>query len=126
MMDFNWFTLSATGVMMVSWAGCLKDEAELRQRPVDIGGKTVDHEMKKTEIHLVPSNSKQTVAVKMENKPRCFFILRHSKLVYIVVRGFHLTFYQEARDIFNTKSQVTHNQLLTAIHMYSLAATQPK
>ena len=70
MMDFNWFTLSATGVMMVSWAGCLKDEAELRQRPVDIGGKTVDHETKKTEIRLAPSNSKQAVAVKLETKPR--------------------------------------------------------
>jgi len=70
-MDFSWFTLSATGVMMVSWAGCLKDEAEqLRQKPVDIGGKTVDHEMKKMEIRLAPSNSKQAVAVKLEKKQK--------------------------------------------------------
>ena len=70
MMDFNWFTVASSGVMMVSWAGCLKDEVELRHKPIDLGGKTVSHE-KPPEYHLTTSNNRQSIAIKVtEKKPR--------------------------------------------------------
>ena len=69
MMDFSWFSLSTSGVMMVSWAGCLKDELELPQKPIDLGGKTVVHE-KAPEFHLAPSSSRQSVTIKMEKRQR--------------------------------------------------------
>ncbi|XP_066927211.1 cilia- and flagella-associated protein 54-like isoform X2 [Clytia hemisphaerica] len=71
MMDFSWFTLSTTGVLMVSWVGCFKDQVQLHDKPVDRGGKTLEHEKnsKQTaEIYLMPSSSRQSVAVKVEKK----------------------------------------------------------
>ena len=71
MMDFSWFTLSTTGVLMVSWVGCFKDQVQLHDKPVDRGGKTLEHEKNSkqaAEIHLMPSSSRQSVTVKVDKK----------------------------------------------------------
>ena len=58
---------------MVSWAGCFKDEVQLRQKPVDLGGKTVCHD---TNVgNVVGNHNKNTTAkhlthAKVERKPR--------------------------------------------------------
>lgn len=65
LMDINWFTLSTTGALIVSWIGCMKTCENYIVPVVDIGGTTVDH---KPEVHIVPSVSKQTINVKVEKK----------------------------------------------------------
>ena len=68
MMDLSWFTLSTSGAMIVSWAGCMKTCINSMEKTVDIGGVTIDH---KPEIHIVPSVSKQTINLKVEKKQSC-------------------------------------------------------
>ena len=75
MLDFSWFSLSNTGVLMVSWVGCFKDEVQLRQKPLDLGGKTVCHDTKtnSAEKHVSHGNNttnKHLSHAKAERKPR--------------------------------------------------------
>ncbi|XP_057307241.1 cilia- and flagella-associated protein 54-like [Hydractinia symbiolongicarpus] len=62
-MDVSWFSLSTSGSIIVSWAGCLKTTESIYQKAVDIGGKTMEHA---PEIHIVPSPSRQSLSIKVE------------------------------------------------------------
>lgn len=68
MMDVNWFSLSSSGALIVSWAGCMKNEANLQQSIADLGGKTVEHFPH--EIHLVPTASRLSVTVRLDKRSR--------------------------------------------------------
>lgn len=74
-MDFSWFSLANSGVLMVSWVGCFKDEVQLRQKPIDLGGKTVCHDTKAPSGNAVVNQSKNTTTkhlthAKADRKPR--------------------------------------------------------
>ena len=69
MMDNSWFTLSSAGALLVSWAGCMKkDITNIPTKSVDMGGTTVDHQT--TELHLVPTASRLSVAIKIDKMAR--------------------------------------------------------